>query len=122
MQGENQKLGAEGEEEACLYLLKKGYRKIASNFRTRFGEIDLIMEKGSALIFVEVKKRSNDLYGEPEESVVPTKKSHLAKAALHYILKNDIRDRMIQFDVVSLGDFGIRHYPNAFETNGNSYY
>ena len=61
--------GFSAERLAEQFLRSKGFRPITANFLTRVGEIDLIMEDGPTLVFIEVKRRRNDAYGEPEESV-----------------------------------------------------
>ena len=68
-----QSLGREGERLAAEYLEKKGYKVVASRFRLFHGEIDLIAWDGDTLVFVEVKARTSDDFGLPEESVTPAK-------------------------------------------------
>ena len=115
-------LGVSGEEEAKGYLLKKGFVWKESNFRTRGGEIDLVMEDGNALVFVEVKTRQSFEYGQPEEAITPKKIKHMTKTALLYLKAKGIVDRAIRFDVITIDVAGIRHYPDAFQVSGNYYY
>ncbi len=117
-----QDIGVTGESQARSYLERKGWRWLASNFRTRWGEIDLVMEEGSTLVFVEVKHRLDASFGEPQEAVTRTKRSHMTKAALEYIQKTGLTDRNVRFDVVAIGPSGLRHYPGAFAAAGNFYY
>jgi putative endonuclease len=79
------------------------------------------MEDGPTLVFVEVKHRRSDEYGEPEEAITPTKMRHLEKAALIYILHSKSHERAVRFDVVVIGPFGIRHHENAFMVGGSYY-
>lgn len=117
-----QALGASGEEEAKEYLLRKGYRWKDSNFRTRGGELDLVMEDGKTLVFVEVKRRQSYEYGQPEEAITPQKIKHMTKTALLYLKAKGICDKAVRFDVISIDSTGIRHHPDAFQVTGNYYY
>ena len=73
-------LGDNAEETARYYLEQKGYRTVQKNFRCKTGEIDLIMQKEDYLIFVEVRSRSHNRYGEPLETVDYTKQNKIKKA------------------------------------------
>ena len=73
--------GAWGEACAAAYLQKKGYRIVAKNFRTRYGELDLIATKGKYLVFVEVKTRKNDCFGAAREFITPAKQQRLILTA-----------------------------------------
>ena len=66
---QNKQKGDLGEEIATKYLIKKGYKIIKRNFRCKFGEIDIIAKKGNDLVFVEVKTKTSDFFGVPEEMV-----------------------------------------------------
>ena len=67
--------GAWGEKAARLYLEKRGWHTAATNFRTRFGEIDIIAENAQYVIFAEVKTRKNARYGLACEAVTPAKQA-----------------------------------------------
>jgi len=69
MKSNNKVTGNKGEELAAGYLSKKGYKIIERNFRTRFGEIDIVCWDGETLVFVEVKTKIGHDFGEPEEMV-----------------------------------------------------
>lgn len=71
-------LGWRGEAAARAWLEKRGLIFVAAHFRTRLGEIDLIMRQGSTTVFVEVKVRRNRLFGSPEESISQKKIEKLA--------------------------------------------
>lgn len=118
----SKQLGDSGEREARDYLVGKGFRFLEANFRARGGEVDLIMEDGEVLVFVEVKTRRSSDYGDPEEAVTSLKGAHMIKAALSYIKLKGIRERMLRFDVIALSEKGIRHIPNAIESSGSYYY
>lgn len=115
---EHNKLGAKGEEIAKKYLQQKGFQIIDQNWR--FGnndEIDLIALDGDELVFIEVKTRSSNEFGEPEEFVNRKKQRFIVRAANFYIDKKDI-DKEVRFDVVAiiLNPFeeNIRHIQDAF--------
>jgi len=99
---ENKVTGAIGERIAHAFLKKKGYRAIASNYRTPLGEIDLIARKGSALVFVEIKTRTTSSLGPPFLSVTWKKQRHIVQAALMYLKKYGLLDADWRVDVVSV--------------------
>jgi putative endonuclease len=77
-----------------------GYRTVATNYRTRFGEIDIIARHGSQVVFVEVKTRRSRAYGFPEESITAAKAGRLAAAAQIYLAREGIRGADWRIDVV----------------------
>lgn len=81
----NFQTGKRGEEIASLYLTQKGYRLIEKNFRTRWGEIDLIATKKHQLIFVEVKMKTSDRFGSPAEMISTRKISQIKKVATIFL-------------------------------------
>lgn len=106
---------------ALHFLEKKGYRLNTANYQTKLGEIDLIMEQGDAIIFVEVRERKSTDYGTPAESVTPKKQKRIAKAALMFIKTNRLHKRYLRFDVVSVHQGTIIHLENAFAPTGYIY-
>jgi len=84
----NYERGKRGEAIARNYLVKKGYQILESNFRTRFGEIDLVCAKGSQLIFVEVKLKVGEKFGRPEEMIDIKKVAQIRKTAQQFLLEN----------------------------------
>jgi putative endonuclease len=117
-----QRLGAQGEQAAHDLLVAKGFHCRERNFRLRGGEIDLIMEDGPYLVFVEVKRRRSLDYGAPEEAVTALKIRRMTRTALTYITRNKLTERMVRFDVVTMDDAGLHHFPNAFEASGDYYF
>lgn len=69
--------GEWGEAQAAAFLVQKGFRILERNFRTRFGELDIIAEKDGFLVFVEVKTRKNDHFAKAREAVTKTKQQKL---------------------------------------------
>ncbi|MBQ5954139.1 MAG: YraN family protein [Lachnospiraceae bacterium] len=110
------KVGGRYEEAAALWLQKKGCRLLEKNFRIRSGEIDLIMEDGSTIVFVEVKFRGGKGYGSGEEHVGRRKQERIIRVARFFLLRYGLSDRYCRFDVISIDGQGrITHYENAFE-------
>lgn len=109
-------LGRQGEDEALSYLIKKGYILVERNYRTRYGEIDLIMQKDQFLIFVEVKWRKNSDYGYPREFVDHRKQDKIRLAAEDYLLRHPDSAGQPRFDVVEgfYGEGVYEHIENAF--------
>lgn len=87
-------LGVHGEQFACDYLEKcLGWRVIARNVRTRFGEIDAIATSAAKkTVFIEVRTRSSSRFGSPVESISDRKVSTLHQQANYYIAKNRLDD------------------------------
>lgn len=114
----NQELGKKGEDLAAKFLSDKGYKVLERNYRTPYGEIDIICHYQDTLIFVEVKTRSSQKYGLPQESITFRKKQHLRKAASLYLNTRETWTRFIRFDVVAILIQGARpsieHFESAF--------
>jgi len=111
-------LGKRGEDIAVEFLELKGYEIIERNWRYRRAEIDIIARLDGKLIFTEVKTRSSDIFGTPEEFVTHWKQDLVARAAGAYILKVQ-HDWMIRYDVISVlyfpdGTHRIEHFEDAF--------
>ncbi|HSX58230.1 MAG TPA: YraN family protein [Candidatus Saccharimonadales bacterium] len=98
----NQTFGKSGEEQAAEFLRKQGYKIIEQNFRSVFGEIDIIAHDKDTLVYVEVKTRSSSAFGAPEEAVGYKKLQHLLKAAAFYrSVRNNLPD-LERIDVVAI--------------------
>ncbi|MCB0176951.1 MAG: YraN family protein [Anaerolineae bacterium] len=80
-----QQTGRRGEEIAAAYFTRLGFRILDRNWRCPIGELDIVMEQGDTLIFVEVRTRRGQRYGSPEESVTPNKQARLIELAHSYI-------------------------------------
>ena len=115
-------VGKMGEDRALAFLSGKGYIRLGKNYSNRWGEIDLIMEKGETIVFVEVKHRTEQAYGAPEEAVTRHKQTRMTRVAVAYIQENGLWERNFRFDVVSISGPEIRHIENAFLVSGNIYY
>jgi putative endonuclease len=113
----NQSFGRVGEAAAAEYLKNLGYKILARNFRTRWGEIDIIAKDDDCLVFAEVKTRADERYGAPEEAVTRTKQEHLVKAAQIYLSQTHQAHALWRIDVLALlkqnDGFAVRHLKNA---------
>ncbi|WP_243017904.1 MULTISPECIES: YraN family protein [Candidatus Cardinium] len=96
-----QAFGQYAEEVAADYLVKKGFKVLAQNFRYKRFEIDLIVQKETLIVFVEVKARKNTLFGNPESFVNQKKIRSLRLAAAHY-LRIQNSQQPIRFDIVAV--------------------
>jgi putative endonuclease len=97
----NRRLGQYGEQLAAQFLIKRGCLIIAKNFRTRFGEIDLIAQAGDEILFVEVKTRTASTFGYPEYAVDHQKISHLVQAARAYLEQNSLNS-VWRLEIISI--------------------
>jgi len=95
-------LGASGEDRAAAWYVAAGYHVVERNWRCAAGEIDLVVQRGRELVFVEVKTRRTDRFGIPAEAVTPTKQRRLRMLAARYLASSDARAGTLRFDVVSI--------------------
>ena len=99
---ERKTTGAAGEKIASGFLKKLGYRILGSNFRTPFGEIDIVARLGRVIVFVEVKSRTTSSFGPPYLSVTKIKQAHIIKNALFYLKRRRIINAYWRIDIVSV--------------------
>lgn len=102
MTKEKQRIGNLGESAACEHLTKRGLEILVRNYRTPHGEIDIIARDGDTIRFCEVKTRTSDLFGNPEEAVTESKMQHLIDSAEHYLQSNNLDDINWQIDVIAV--------------------
>lgn len=108
--------GNKGESLACEFLIKKGYIIIEQNFSCKQGEIDIIAKSPTNyLVFVEVKTRNNLKYGMPCEAVTPNKQKHIKLVSKYYILKNNLYNIDIRYDVIEILKFKNQIYINQLK-------
>ena len=105
--------GNTGENLATEYLEKQGYTILERNFYCKQGEIDIIAKDKNEIVFIEVKSRSNKLFGIPSEAVTKQKIKHLFRTDRYFLYKNKMINEYIRFDVVEIliksGKFNINH-------------
>lgn len=121
MKKENYITGRKGESIASNFLMENGFSLLEKNFRTRFGEIDLIMTDKNTLVFVEVKLKRGADFGSPEEMIDKRKVHQIRITAEMFLLKNkDIKEKFGSFRIdavcIVLDEWGevsrINHYEN----------
>jgi putative endonuclease len=109
--------GRQGENDAVEYLKQKGYQILHQNYRYKRAEIDIIAQKDTLLVFLEVKTRSNLSFGMPESFVNANKASLITKAADQYIFQQNWHGN-IRFDIISViitpQKTEIEHFEDAF--------
>lgn len=102
-------VGLQGEALALDYLEKRGFHCLQKNYRSKVGEIDLIMRDGEYLVFVEVKYRkllSPEPFAATLESITPSKQSKLRRTALLYLQTENLMDKIpCRFDVVAMTEY-----------------
>lgn len=109
--------GSEAERLACQHLQAAGLTLHETNYRCRFGEIDLIMQDGETLVFVEVRERRHGGFGSGADSVDARKRARLTRTAYYY-LQRQPRLPPCRFDVVSIGAGGrLDWITNAFDAS-----
>lgn len=110
------KIGNAGEEQAAAYLRQMGFTILERNYRTPFGEVDIIALKDEVVVYFEVKYRSTVNYGDPLEAVNYKKQRQISRVAnYHYASYARERELLCRFDVIGIyGDGTIRHIENAF--------
>lgn len=110
-------LGRVGELEAIEFLIQNGFQILATNWRFRRDEVDVICQNNEYLVFVEVKTRSSREFGDPSDAVTNAKMMHLIEAAEEYIVSKNI-EKETRFDVIEVvvngNEFNINHIPDAF--------
>lgn len=114
---EHNDLGRKGEALAARFLEKEGCFILEKNWRHGKAEVDLIVMDAGELVLVEIKTRSTDYFGSPEESVTRNKQKLLCEAANAYLELNDL-DCEIRFDIISVisnkGEETLHHIRGAF--------
>lgn len=94
-------IGQRGEDDAVEFLRKKGYRIVHRNYVTPLGEADIVARDRDAIVFVEVKARKSDRFGQPFEAVGPRKQERIRRIALYFLKQNRL-EAPVRFEVVSL--------------------
>ena len=112
------KQGSSGELLAAEFLERLGFKILERNYRFERAEIDIVAGDGDELVFVEVKARTSESFGSPEDSITPQKEEQIRDAAEGYLLEHEIDDTICRFDVVAIefvnGKPEIRHIRDAF--------
>ena len=120
MLNSRQNLGQSGEDIAAEFLSKNGYAILTRNYRSRYGEIDIIAKLRDTLVFIEVKTRRGAAYGSPAAAVTHRKQRQISKTAQYYLAERNLFDAPARFDVVCIvidpdQRTRIEILPNAFD-------
>ena len=115
---EHLKTGQKGEKIARSYLQEQSYQILEINWRFQRAEVDIIAMKNDILVFIEVKTRTSNRWGNPEDSISPKKQSFIADAASQYMEQIN-HQWEVRFDVISIiihdsHNYRLKHYPDAF--------
>ncbi len=103
MKSSNRELGNHGEDLACKFLEKNGYKIIERNKSfSKFCEIDIIAQIKNTLVFVEVKTRKTNSFGSPLEAITKTKYSHIRQGALTYFGENSKKFSNFRIDAIGI--------------------
>ena len=95
-------LGDRGETVACRFLKEHGYKILETNYKCKLGEIDAIAQRDGRLVFIEIKTRTSERFGVPQEAVHPQKQEKILKLAAWYLKEKNLGDIPIAFDVVAV--------------------
>ena len=113
--------GAKAEKAAQQHLQQQGLQHLENNYRCRTGEIDLIMQDGKTLVFVEVRYRKSTRFGSPAESVTATKQQRIISTANHYLQSRQGKKLPpCRFDMVAIAGKelqNIQWIKDAFQTH-----
>jgi putative endonuclease len=114
---EHNELGKKGEQLAVDFLIKNGYKILEKNYRYLKAEVDIIAQKKNVLAVVEVKTRSTDYFGDPQDAVKPQKIKLLVSAIDYYVIDKDL-DVEVRFDIIAVihknNKTKIEHLEDAF--------
>jgi len=114
---EHNELGEKGEKLAVDFLIKNNYKILEKNYRYLKAEVDIITLKKGVLAVVEVKTRSTDYFGNPEDFVNPKKIKLLLSAIDYYVVEKDL-DVEVRFDIIAIihqkNETKITHLKDAF--------
>lgn len=102
MSKDNFSSGQAGEAQASVFLQSQGYQIILRNFKARGAEIDIIARDKDFICFIEVKSRSSQRFGLPQEAITPDKQRKISRAALIFLKENDLLEKPCRFDVVAI--------------------
>lgn len=115
---EKKSVGKSGEQAVEKWLTLNNFKVLARNYSIRYGEVDLIAQKDDVIAFIEVKTRKTEYF--PTSLVVnKAKQLKIIKAAKHFVLQNQIRDKVLRFDIATVhlkdnNNHAVTYIPNAF--------
>jgi putative endonuclease len=115
-----QQTGQTAEDAVCRYLQQTGLKLVTRNYSCKLGEIDLIMKDGDSIVFVEVRFRRTNHYGDGLDSVTVSKQNKLLRTGSFYLQRHNLTEKMpCRFDVVAVsrqaGQFSFDWIKNALQ-------
>ena len=114
---DHNELGKKGEQLAVEFLIKHDYKILEKNYRYLKAEVDIIAQIGETLVAVEVKTRSSDYFGDPQDFITPKKIKLLVSAIDYYVVQRDL-DVEVRFDIIAIlhqnNKFTLEHLEDAF--------
>ncbi len=102
MNNKQRKVGLAGEKAACIFLENLGYEILDTNYQCLFGEIDIIARDQGTIVIVEVRARTSQVFGGPEESITDRKAQRLRRLALDYLKTVSGRDISCRIDLIAV--------------------
>ena len=108
-------LGRSGERRAAEFLKKSGCKILKTNYRTPFGEADIVVLDGDTVVFCEVKTRLSEKFGTPAEAVESHKQKRYAQIARYFLMKAGRDDLDIRFDVIEVFADSVNRIVSAFD-------
>ena len=119
MTAQRKLLGNQGEDIACSYLKHAGAQVLERNWKCQSGDADIIAREGEDLVFLEVKTRSSEATGLPEDAVNRRKRQRYERIAMEYLFTHDLPSMRVRFDVLALvisseGKTFLRHHRDAW--------
>jgi putative endonuclease len=115
-------IGQRGEDYACLYLERQGFKILERNWTCSRGEADIIAIENDVLVFIEVKTATDSDYGLPEDKVTPAKRRRYENIALCYLASHERPSSQLRFDVIAIvfsnhTQAMLRHHRDAFSSD-----
>ncbi len=112
-------IGAIGEKKVCEWYTNRNYKLLSTNFKSKFGEIDVIAKFKDTIVFIEVKTRNSNRFMNASDAVDFKKQQRIKKTALFFMQINNLNDEFVRFDVAEVyysnEKFEINIIENAFE-------
>jgi putative endonuclease len=106
----NRLVGDAGESAVAGWYEKQGYAIVDRNWRVRSGELDVIAQRGTTLVFCEVKTRRGSRFGSPAEAVTYAKQQRIRKLAIEWLRAHSRHANVLRFDVASVRPSGDGHW------------
>ncbi|MEG1782132.1 MAG: YraN family protein [Oscillospiraceae bacterium] len=113
---EKRLIGALGENLVAERYALQGYELLTMNYHSRFGEIDIIAQKGETIVFIEVKTRKNDHFSSAASAVTYAKQQKIKTTALFYLQSHSIENGIVRFDVAEVYSADINPVINIIES------